>query len=119
MFDTCHLEASSAPCHTLLTQFPLAFRDLATLQREYPELLQVIKKLELKEQDPNFSLVNGVLHCRYRFDRKRKVVVPMATVPVLFNYYHTSSLGGYLGVFKTIHKIRKNFIWKAMDNDIH
>jgi hypothetical protein len=43
----------------------------------------------------------------------------MATVPMLFNYYHTSSLGGYLGVFKTIHKIRENFIWKAMDNDIH
>jgi hypothetical protein len=42
----------------------------------------------------------------------------MATVPMLFDYYHTSPLGGHLGVFKTIQKIRENFIWKAMDNDI-
>jgi hypothetical protein len=62
MFDTSHLEASSAPCRTLLTQFPLAFCDLTTLQREDPELLQVIEKLERKVQDSNFFLVNGVLH---------------------------------------------------------
>jgi hypothetical protein len=45
-------------------------------------------------------------------------VVQLETGPVLFKCYHTSPLGGHLGVFKTIQKIRENFIWKAMDNDI-
>jgi hypothetical protein len=44
--------------------------------------------------------------------------VPAAAVPMLFDYYHTFRLGGQLGVFKTINKIRENFIWKSMDNDI-
>jgi hypothetical protein len=111
MFDASHHEAVSVPCHNLLTKFPLAFCDLAKLQREDPdELLPVLEKLERKEPDPRFSLVNGVLHCRSRCDRKRKVVVPMATVPMLFEYYHTSPLGGHLGVFKTIQKIQENFI---------
>jgi transposase InsO family protein len=114
MFDASNHEAASASCHTLLTKFPLAFCDLATLQREDPELLSVLERLERNEPDPKFSLVNGVLHCRSRFDHKRKVVVPMATVPMLFNYYHTSPLGGHLGVFKTIQKIRENFIWQAI-----
>jgi hypothetical protein len=37
---------------------------------------------------------------------------------MLFDYYHTSPLGGHLGVFETIEKIRENFIWKGIDNDI-
>jgi transposase InsO family protein len=37
---------------------------------------------------------------------------------MLFYYYHTSPLGGHLGIFKTINKIRENFIWKSMDRDI-
>jgi hypothetical protein len=37
---------------------------------------------------------------------------------MLFDYYHTSPQGGHFGVFKTIQKIRENFIWKDVDNDI-
>jgi hypothetical protein len=87
MFDASPHEAVSAPCHTLLTTFPLAFCDLAKLPREDPKLLPVLEKLDRKEPDPKFSLVKGVLHCRSRCDRKRKVVVPMATVPMLFDYF--------------------------------
>jgi hypothetical protein len=39
--------------------------------------------------------------------------------PMIFSCYHTSPLGGHLGVYKTLNKIWENFIWKLMDNDIH
>jgi hypothetical protein len=61
MFDAPHSEASSASCHMLLTKFPPAFRDLATLQRKDPELSHVIE-IRKEEQDPEFSLFIGVLH---------------------------------------------------------
>jgi hypothetical protein len=74
-------------------------------------------KLE-KKIVPKFCLFKEVLHCRSRFDRRRKFVVPAAAVPMLFDYYHTSPLGGHLGIFKTINKIRENFVCKPMDYDI-
>jgi hypothetical protein len=89
--------------------------DLSTLQRKDPELSQVIERLERKEPDPKLSLFDRVLHCKSRFDRKRKVA---AAVPMLFYYYHTSPLGGHIGLFTTIQNIQKIFIWKGMDNVI-
>jgi len=38
---------------------------------------------------------------------------------MVFAYFHESPLGGHVGVFKTISKIRSQFIWKGMDKDIH
>ena len=37
---------------------------------------------------------------------------------MVFAYFHESALVGHLGVFKTISKIRSQFIWKGMDKDI-
>jgi len=45
-------------------------------------------------------------------------VVPTAAIPMIFAYFHESPLGGHLGFFKTISKIRSQFIWKKMDKDI-
>jgi transposase InsO family protein len=46
-------------------------------------------------------------------------VVPAAATSMVFTYFHKSPLGGHLGVFKTISKIRSQFIWDEMDMDIH
>jgi hypothetical protein len=105
-------------CQAVLSHFPLVFQDLAALQRQDTELSVIISKLENKEPDSKYSLSKGVLYCRARFDRKRNVVVPSAAVAMLFGYFHTSPLGGHLGTFKAISKIRENFIWKSMDTDI-
>lgn len=43
------------------------------------------------------------------------LVVPAAAIPTVFAYFHNSPLGSHLGVFKTIKKIRSEFIWKGMD----
>jgi hypothetical protein len=37
---------------------------------------------------------------------------------MLFDYYHTSLLGGHQGIYKTFNKIREHFIWKSMNSDI-
>jgi hypothetical protein len=42
----------------------------------------------------------------------------MAVVPLFFDYYHTSPLGGQLGIFKTIKNIHDNFIWKATMGEV-
>jgi hypothetical protein len=47
-----------------------------------------------------------------------KFVVPTAAIPMVFGYFHEPLLGRHLGVFKTIRKIRSQFIWKGMDMDI-
>lgn len=61
----------------------------------------------------------NIVCCHTRFDHRQKVIVPLAVVPVLFDYFHTFPLGRHLGTFKTINKIHENFIWKSMDTDIH
>ena len=45
-------------------------------------------------------------------------MVPTAAIPMVFAYFHESSLGGHLGVFKTISKVRSQFVLKRMDKDI-
>jgi hypothetical protein len=81
-------------------------------------LSAIISRLENKEPDSKYSLSKGVLYCHARFDHKRKIVVPSAPVPMLLGYYHIFPLAGHLGTFKSVNKIRENFIWKSMDTDI-
>jgi chromosomal replication initiation ATPase DnaA len=46
------------------------------------------------------------------------LVVPAAAMPMVFTYFHDFPLGGHLGSAKTITKIRSQFIWKGMDQEI-
>jgi hypothetical protein len=96
----------------------LAFEELGRIQLEDLELLDIIQKLERREPCHSYVLSRGVLHCPARNDGRPKVVAPTAAVPMVFAYFHNSPMGGHLGVFKTINKIRAQFIWKGMDNDI-
>jgi hypothetical protein len=72
MFDVPQNEIPSVSCNAFLSHFPLFFRDLAALQREDPELCQLIEKLEKKEEVSKFSLfivdlnliVGETLSCR-------------------------------------------------------
>jgi hypothetical protein len=93
MFEGRASQEVETSCNAVLSHFPLAFQDMAVLQRQNPELYEIIRKLENQETLPPYSLSKDVLHCRARSDRGRKVVVPSAAVPMLFSYYHTSPLG--------------------------
>jgi len=63
-------------------------------------------------------LFKGVLYCSSSKVRGPSIAVPAAAIPMIFAYFYDSPVGGYSGVFKTISKIRFQFIWKGMDKDI-
>ena len=100
------------------TKFPLAFQDLGELQKADPVLAGVVVQLEKNEKVGNYFLSNGILYCRSRSGREPKLVVPAAATYMVFTFYHESPSGSRLGVFKTISKIRSQFIWDGMDRDI-
>jgi hypothetical protein len=91
MFESPQLAAPHLSSNALLTHFALAFQDLRTCQREDPELLQIIGRLENGKPVGNYSINKGVLHCRSRGDGKSKVVVPPAVIPMLFLLSYLSS----------------------------
>lgn len=109
----------SVPCQSVLMQFPMAFTDILTHQRNDPEWAPILTDLEAGQSRLPYFLHKGVLCCRpQRGPRTPKAVLPSPLIPMVFEYYHTSPVGGHLGIMKTIAKIRQTFIWKGMDRDI-
>jgi transposase InsO family protein len=102
----------------VLYDMPLAFTDLQSHQTQDLELQSITQKLEQGVSLSPYSVRNGLLYCTAKFDRKPKVVLPQHLIPVVFKFYHESPVGGHLGVYKTLHKIRQYFIWKHMDHDV-
>jgi hypothetical protein len=76
-----------APCYNVLTNFSLFFEDLAAVQRQGPELTQIIEKLEVGENCQPYSLDKRALLCRSRSDGKLKVAVMAAAVPMVFELF--------------------------------
>jgi len=89
-----------------LTTLPLAFQKLIELQYQDYELAEAIAKLEKGESVSKYSLSKGVLYCRASARCRPQIVVPRVIVPTLFEWFHTYSVRGHVGVFKTIKKIR-------------
>jgi hypothetical protein len=81
----------------VLLDFPVLFENIATHQRSDPDLKAIIDRLSLGDI-PGYSLEKGVLHCKARYDRHPKIIVPQVLVPPLFAYFHDPLLGGHLGV---------------------
>ena len=104
--------------HLVLTDFPLAFQELAQLQWEDPTLAGSVAQLEKDYMVGGYTLSKGILYCHSSKRGDPKLVVTAAAIPMVFAYFHESPLGGHLGVFKTISKIRSQVIWKGMDKDI-
>jgi hypothetical protein len=119
MFESPSSEVpNQMECLLALTNFPLAFCEFGQLQREDPVLRDIVALLEKGDIVGNYSLSKGILYCRSSRGRELKLVVPAAAIPMVFAFFHESTLGGHLGVFKTISKIRSQFIWKGIDKDI-
>ena len=101
-----------------LTNFPLTFHELGQLQKEEPVLTGLVAQLEKGENVGNYFLSKWILYCQSRSGRKAKFVVPAAATSIVFTFLHESPLRGHLGFFKTVSKIRSQFIWGGMDRDI-
>lgn len=112
------VEEAESACAGVLFEFPLAHADFRSHQLQDPELSPIMAELERGEAHPPYSLSKGALCCRARLRGKPKLVLPNFLVPMVFEYFHSSPVGGHLGIHKTIAKIRESFIWKGMDRDI-
>jgi hypothetical protein len=49
--------------HLVLTDFPLAFQELAQLQREDPALAGIVAQLEKGDMVGGYTLSKGILYC--------------------------------------------------------
>ena len=45
-------------------------------------------------------------------------MVPQTLIQVILFYFHSSPVGSQLGIYKTQHKVREQFISNGMDKDI-
>jgi hypothetical protein len=119
MFDSSPAEESTlASCNLTLTNFPLAFHDFKQLQLQNPELVDIRNRLGQGGRIDHHHLSKGLLYWHFRKGRSQKLVVPESARPMIFAYFHDSSLSGHLGVFKTLSKIREHFMWKGMDKEV-
>ncbi len=112
------LPIADAVCSAVLLDFPLAFSELAPQQLMDPELGKIITGLQNGGDHPPYFLSKGALCCRSRQGGRTSLVLPTHLIPMVFQYFHDSPVGGHLGIHKTIAKIRGQFIWRGMDRDI-
>lgn len=109
----------TVPVASVLLQFPLAFTDIAQYQLDDPELGPILRELQAGNPHAPYLLSKGALCCRpQKGNRSPKVVLPSTLIPMVFSFFHSSPMGGHLGIMKTIAKIRTHFIWKGMDREI-
>ena len=97
---------------------PLAYEGIEEAQARDLELKPILDRVRRGEDCTPYSVKNDVLLCKSRHDKKNKIVVPQLLIPVILSYFHKSPVGGHLGIYKTLHKVRDQFIWKGMDKDV-
>ena len=111
-------ETIQASCNMAVTNFPLAFNDLKELQLQDAELQEIKTRLQSGEKVLNYRLSQGVIYWRAKRGRRQQLVVPRVAQAMIFSYFHESPVGGHLGACKTLNKIRAQFAWKGMNQDI-
>ena len=104
--------------NAILADCPLAFTNIRSAQDTDQKLAPIIQSLESGQLVKPYVMKGGVLCCKARCDNKLKVVIPDSLVPMIFHYFHVTPFGGHLGIFKTLAKIREQFIWLGMDQDV-
>ena len=100
-------------------QFPIAHMDIKTFQEADSDLKPKLDALREGKHLSRYLLVQDVLCSKTARDKQAKIVLPKALTNMVFNYYHQSPLGGHLGTFKTLAKIRNHFTYLNMNEDVH
>lgn len=105
-------------CNITLTNFPLAFSDITQLQKDDPEIQEVKRRIEQGTGPLYYLQHNGTLYYQPRGAKDRKLVLPKVLVPMVFDYFHSSVIGGHLGNQKTTQKVGEIFYWTRWRDDI-
>jgi len=92
--------ANQVESHLVLTEFPLAFQELAQLQWEDSTLAGIVAQLVKGYMVDSYTLSKSILYCHPRKRSDPKLVVPIAAIPMVFPYFRESQLGRHLGALR-------------------
>ncbi|KAG8327947.1 hypothetical protein J6590_108414 [Homalodisca vitripennis] len=102
----------------VIKDFPLAFTKIVQHQKNDVEIQDIVKSIERKENSDKFYLNKGVLMFRISDRNKGKIYLPKILIEMIFNYYHSSVLGGHPGIKRTIAKVTEHFYRPNLVNEI-
>lgn len=111
-------EQSASLVSPILPDFPLSFTSIRQLQLEDEECNQRITKLNQGDTIDKFSVNQDLLVFCGQPGAKKRVVIPESVRPMILKYYHSSIVGGHLGVQKTLHKIAQQFYWPKLKESV-
>ena len=104
--------------NTLITEFPLAFTDIAQYQQQDPYLNKIIEQIDKGNNSEKYILSKRVLCYKVANGKSLRIIAPDIIKPMLMEYYHSSTIGAHMGINKTIHRIRKEYHWENMNSEI-
>ena len=102
--------------NTLITNFPLAFKDIAYHQQQDPKLCKIIEQIEKGNYSDKYTLSKRVLCFKKANGKLLRIIAPEIIKPMLMDYYHSSTIGAHMGIRQTIHRIRKEYHWENMNS---
>jgi hypothetical protein len=119
MFKTLPREEQATHlCQVTLTTFPQIFQSLGQLQENDQYLGPIIAQLQKGDKISQYLLNKGILYDKSSKRGDYKVVVPPVARDTIYQFFHESTIGSHLVAYKTIRKIRADFLWKGTDKDI-
>lgn len=105
--------------NALLTDFPLAFTGIKEHQDNDEDIQEIKARLRRGDRmKADYVITKDVLLLKEKKNKKTRVVLPKHLIPMVFKFYHESPVGGHLGCFRTLNKIRQTFIWKGMRKQV-
>jgi hypothetical protein len=111
MFEISPREEQETPiCQVTLNTFPQIFKSLGQLQESDQYLGHITAQLKKGEKIGQYLLSKGRLYDKSRERGDYKVVVPPVARDMIFQYFHESTIGNHLGTYKTVRKIRADFL---------
>ncbi|KAJ4437576.1 hypothetical protein ANN_17721 [Periplaneta americana] len=93
----------------VLSKVALLFQGVKEAQCRDPELGSIRESIQQGLDMAPYTLREDILCYLTKCDQKLKVVLPNELVPAVLKFYHDSPPGGYLGIYKTLVKIREQF----------
>lgn len=102
----------------ILPDYPLSFTTIREHQQQDDKCKALFNQLEQGIQVPNYLIHQGLLMFKPPRKTQKRVVAPQAIQPMLLKYFHSSILGGHLGITKTLHKMAQNFYWPKMIDSV-
>lgn len=105
--------ASNGSDLNILKFIPGAFKNIRLEQANDQEITEIIDRLKKGNKVENYLVQNNTLY--YKLGKnKLRVVAPKTLWDTIFKYFHSSLIGGHLGITRTLNKIRDLFYFKGM-----